>query len=106
MDFWPDRSATLKAGGGMNFINRPLPETPKPTTPSESSRSTTPKSAFDNIQRPPSVTLERIKSKSNATLERMQVLQQRYRQHKEQLERERCGSSADQVILNEFGNIL
>lgn len=90
---WKERFGSLPRG--LNLLNRPLPDTPK--TPSESSRSTTPKSVFDNIQRPPSVALEKIKSKANATLDRMQLLQQRYRQQKEQMERERSGSVTDQV---------
>ncbi|XP_065358390.1 E3 ubiquitin-protein ligase lubel isoform X5 [Calliphora vicina] len=89
---WKERFGSLPRG--LNLLNRPLPETPK--TPSESSRSTTPKSVFDNIQRPPSVALEKIKSKANATLDRMQLLQQRYRQQKEQMERDRSGSVTDQ----------
>ncbi|XP_068140616.1 E3 ubiquitin-protein ligase lubel isoform X2 [Drosophila tropicalis] len=66
--------------------NRPLPDPPR-TPMSEgggSSRSETPKSVFDTIQRPPSVQLEKIKSKANATLDRMAILQQRYRQQKAQ----------------------
>lgn len=98
-DPWHERMGSLKRG--LSIINRPLPETPKsqPSSPIEdqSSRSETPKSAFDNIQRPPSVALEKIKSKANATLDRMQLLQQRYRQQKEQMERERSGSTNDQV---------
>ncbi|KAL7738764.1 hypothetical protein ACLKA6_001167 [Drosophila palustris] len=68
--------------------NRPLPEPPRPA-PSEgggSSRSGTPKSVFDTIQRPPSVQLEKIKTKASATLDRMAQLQQRYRQQKAQHE--------------------
>ncbi|XP_013099098.2 E3 ubiquitin-protein ligase lubel isoform X1 [Stomoxys calcitrans] len=96
---WHDRVGSLKRGLSMSILNRPLPETPKtPTTPSESSRCTTPKSAFDNIQRPPSVVLEKIKNKASATLDRMQLLQQRYRQQKEQMERERSGSINDQNL--------
>ncbi|ALC38437.1 CG11321 [Drosophila busckii] len=75
----PPTAATM-----MN--NRPLPEPPRPA-PSEaggSSRSATPKSVFDAIQRPPSVQLEKIKSKASATLDRMAQLQQRYRQQKAQ----------------------
>lgn len=96
---WKERFGSLPRG--LNLLNRPLPDTPKTPT-SESSRSTTPKSVFDNIQRPPSITLEKIKSKANATLDRMQLLQQRYRQQKEQLERERSGSVTDQVKLFNF----
>ncbi|KAM8715494.1 hypothetical protein ACLKA7_002532 [Drosophila subpalustris] len=68
--------------------NRPLPDPPRPA-PSEgggSSRSGTPKSVFDTIQRPPSVQLEKIKTKASATLDRMAQLQQRYRQQKAQHE--------------------
>ncbi|XP_073822708.1 linear Ubiquitin E3 ligase isoform X6 [Musca autumnalis] len=92
---WHERVGSLKRG--LSILNRPLPETPKtPTTPSESSRCTTPKSVFDNIQRPPSVVLEKIKNKANATLDRMQMLQQRYRQQKEQMERDRSGYGSEQ----------
>ncbi|XP_049317234.1 E3 ubiquitin-protein ligase lubel isoform X1 [Bactrocera dorsalis] len=80
---WQDRVNSLKSG--LNLMNRPLPDTPKtPTSEHTSSRSVTPKSVFDSIQRPPSVTLEKIKSKASATLDRMTLLQQRYRQHKEE----------------------
>ncbi|XP_052837600.1 E3 ubiquitin-protein ligase lubel isoform X5 [Drosophila gunungcola] len=61
--------------------NRPLPDPPR-SEGGGSSRSGTPKSVFDTIQRPPSVQLEKIKSKANATLDRMAILQQRYRQQK------------------------
>ncbi|XP_016977834.1 E3 ubiquitin-protein ligase lubel isoform X3 [Drosophila rhopaloa] len=61
--------------------NRPLPEPPR-SEGGGSSRSGTPKSVFDTIQRPPSVQLEKIKTKASATLDRMAILQQRYRQQK------------------------
>jgi len=61
--------------------NRPLPEPPR-SEGGGSSRSGTPRSVFDTIQRPPSVQLEKIKTKANATLDRMAILQQRYRQQK------------------------
>jgi len=61
--------------------NRPLPDPPR-SEGGGSSRSGTPKSVFDTIQRPPSVQLEKIKSKASATLDRMAILQQRYRQQK------------------------
>lgn len=38
---------------------------------------------FDAIRKPPSVAMEKIQSSTAATLDRMAVLQQRYRQHKE-----------------------
>lgn len=38
---------------------------------------------FDAIKKPPSVAMEKIQSSTAATLDRMAVLQQRYRQHKE-----------------------
>lgn len=97
---WQDRVSSLKSG--LNLMNRPLPDTPKtPTSEATSSRSVTPKSVFDSIQRPPSVTLEKIKSKASATLDRMALLQQRYRQHKEDSQKgntDRSGSVTDQVI--------
>lgn len=38
---------------------------------------------FDSIKKPPSVTMEKIQSTTAAALDRMAILQQRYRQHKE-----------------------
>nr|XP_036226343.1 E3 ubiquitin-protein ligase lubel isoform X4 [Bactrocera oleae] len=95
---WQDRVSSLK--NGLNLMNRPLPETPKtPNSEHTSSRSVTPKSVFDSIQRPPSVTLEKIKSKASATLDRMTLLQQRYRQHKEEsLKGNTDGSVTDQNL--------
>ncbi|XP_015020574.2 E3 ubiquitin-protein ligase lubel isoform X7 [Drosophila mojavensis] len=90
------------AGPQMN--NRPLPEPPRPA-PSEgggSSRSGTPKSVFDSISRPPSVQLEKIKSKANATLDRMAQLQQRYRQQKAQHE---AGNPDQQLNFEHWSNI-
>lgn len=60
----------------------------RPTTPgtlSSSSRPTTPGSQnpFDAIQKPNSLAMERIKHQTSATLDRMSILQQRYRQHQE-----------------------
>lgn len=76
-----------------SFQTRPLPETPKTDVETEltrsdgqPSRSNTPGSAFDNIQRPTSVTLERIKYKTNANFDRMRQLQQRYREQREQMQ--------------------
>ncbi|XP_067620964.1 E3 ubiquitin-protein ligase lubel isoform X2 [Eurosta solidaginis] len=98
---WQDRVNSLKSGLSLNITNRPLPETPKtPTSEATSSRSVTPRSVFDSIQRPPSVTLEKIKSKASATLDKMALLQQRYRQHKEESQRgntDRSGSITDQM---------
>ncbi|XP_036226342.2 E3 ubiquitin-protein ligase lubel isoform X3 [Bactrocera oleae] len=95
---WQDRVSSLK--NGLNLMNRPLPDTPKtPNSEHTSSRSVTPKSVFDSIQRPPSVTLEKIKSKASATLDRMTLLQQRYRQHKEEsLKGNTDGSVTDQNL--------
>jgi hypothetical protein len=38
---------------------------------------------FDAIKKPPSLVMEKIKNSTAATLDRMSVLQARYRQHKE-----------------------
>lgn len=38
---------------------------------------------FDAIKKPPSLVMERIKNSTAATLDRMAILQARYRQHKE-----------------------
>ncbi|XP_020716948.1 uncharacterized protein LOC101461890 isoform X6 [Ceratitis capitata] len=105
---WQDRVSSLKSG--LNLMNRPLPDTPKtPTSEATSSRSVTPKSVFDSIQRPPSVTLEKIKSKASATLDRMALLQQRYRQHKEDSQKgntDRSGSVTDQNLsFDQWSNI-
>ncbi|XP_030381211.1 microtubule-associated protein futsch isoform X2 [Scaptodrosophila lebanonensis] len=100
----PTPSQKSSSWRGLMMNSRPLPDPPKPT-PSEgggSSRSGTPKSVFDNIQRPPSVQLEKIKSKASATLDRMAILQQRYRQHKAQQELggSRSDVASDQLLPN------
>ncbi|XP_064553664.1 E3 ubiquitin-protein ligase lubel isoform X2 [Drosophila montana] len=77
-------SGVWRGTGAPQMNNRPLPEPPR-SAPSEgggSSRSGTPKSVFDTISRPPSVQLEKIKTKANATLDRMAQLQMRYRQQR------------------------
>lgn len=38
---------------------------------------------FDAIRKPPSVAMEKIQNSTAATLDRMTMLQQRYRQHRE-----------------------
>lgn len=40
-------------------------------------------SVFDSIKRPPSIAMEKIKATTAAALDRMSLLQQRYRQHQE-----------------------
>lgn len=88
---------------GFSMSQRPLPDTPKtPNSPSEpDSRSTTPRSSvFDNIQRAPSVTLEKIKSKASATLDRMAQLQAKYRQQKAEQERSRNGSISNEQVIH------
>lgn len=84
-----------------NHTNRPLPDTPanqEPFRQTASPRSTTPNSmrstAFDSIQRPPSIALEKIKSKAHATLDRMALLQQRYRQHQENMRNGKVGDDS------------
>ncbi|EDX04010.1 GD22542 [Drosophila simulans] len=79
--------------------NRPLPEPPR-SEGGGSSRSGTPKSVFDTIQRPPSVQLEKIKSKASATLDRMAILQQRYRQQKA---RQDLSANSEQHLSNGAG---
>ncbi|XP_039502226.1 E3 ubiquitin-protein ligase lubel isoform X2 [Drosophila santomea] len=84
----------------MNQMNnRPLPEPPR-SEGGGSSRSGTPKSVFDTIQRPPSVQLEKIKSKASATLDRMAILQQRYRQQKA---RQDLSANSEQHLSNGAG---
>ncbi|XP_037958350.1 E3 ubiquitin-protein ligase lubel isoform X5 [Teleopsis dalmanni] len=103
---WHEKVGSLKRG--LSLINRPLPDTPKASTPGDepSSRSTTPKSVFDNIQRPPSVTLEKIKNKASATLDRMTLLQQRYRQQKEERERNPGSLGTEQNLsFDQWSNI-
>ncbi|KAH8297890.1 hypothetical protein KR018_000389 [Drosophila ironensis] len=87
------------AAAGHQMNNRPLPEPPR-SEGGGSSRSGTPKSAFDAIQRPPSVQLEKIKSKASATLDRMAILQQRYRQQKA---RQELSAGSEQHLLNGAG---
>ncbi|XP_023166274.2 uncharacterized protein LOC111596335 isoform X2 [Drosophila hydei] len=106
----PSPTPSHKSAGGWRgpavapqMNNRPLPEPPRPA-PSEgggSSRSGTPKSVFDTISRPPSVQLEKIKSKANATLDRMALLQQRYRQQKAQHE----PGNPEQLNFEHWSNI-
>ncbi|XP_032573606.1 uncharacterized protein LOC6611441 isoform X2 [Drosophila sechellia] len=79
--------------------NRPLPDPPR-SEGGGSSRSGTPKSVFDTIQRPPSVQLEKIKSKASATLDRMAILQQRYRQQKA---RQDLSANSEQHLSNGAG---
>ncbi|KAH8251375.1 hypothetical protein KR032_010234 [Drosophila birchii] len=77
----PPGPVNSASSSSAQMNNRPLPEPPR-SEGGGSSRSGTPKSVFDTIQRPPSVQLEKIKSKASATLDRMAILQQRYRQQK------------------------
>lgn len=51
-------------------------------TGASTSRPTTP-SPFDAVPKPQSLTMERIKNQTSATLDRMAQLQERYRQHQE-----------------------
>ncbi|XP_043643766.1 LOW QUALITY PROTEIN: E3 ubiquitin-protein ligase lubel [Drosophila teissieri] len=88
------------ANSAVNQMNnRPLPEPPR-SEGGGSSRSGTPKSVFDTIQRPPSVQLEKIKSKASATLDRMAILQQRYRQQKA---RQDLSANSEQHLSNGAG---
>lgn len=80
---------------GLPLSNRPPS---RPTTPSGHN-------PFDVIQRAPSITMEKIKNQTSATLDRMSILQQRYRQHQEirrnsELDPSRRLSSASQMDLD------
>lgn len=86
-------------------ISRPL------SRQTQSSSST---SIFDAIRKPPSVAMEKIKSQTSATLDRMTNLQNRYRQHQETMrsdsDRSRRTSTASNfdVMVNRnkpFNNI-
>ncbi|KAH8294561.1 hypothetical protein KR044_004107 [Drosophila immigrans] len=96
-------SSTNQANGSsvLTMSNRPLPDLPREVpVPSEgrcASRSGTPKSVFDSIQRPPSVQLEKIKTKASATLDRMAQLQKRYHQQKAQSQLELDNSSRSAI---------
>nr|XP_016942582.1 E3 ubiquitin-protein ligase lubel isoform X5 [Drosophila suzukii] len=90
-------STTSSTSSQMN--NRPLPEPPR-SEGGGSSRSGTPRSVFDTIQRPPSVQLEKIKTKASATLDRMAILQQRYRQQKA---RQDLSANSEQHLSNGAG---
>ncbi|XP_055908754.1 E3 ubiquitin-protein ligase lubel isoform X5 [Eupeodes corollae] len=104
---WQDRLGSLRRG--LNLGNRPLPETPRTPSDGVSSRSTTPnsKSVFDQIQKPPSITLEKIKTKASATLDRMALLQQRYRQHKQSKPNEKIanGQREQNLPSDQWSNI-
>ncbi|KAH8375097.1 hypothetical protein KR093_008252, partial [Drosophila rubida] len=101
---WRLTSTKPASTNGENWSmmnNRPLPDPPQPLpVPSEagcSSRSGTPKSVFDTIQRPPSVQLEKIKTKASATLDRMAQLQKRYHQQKAQSQLDLDNSSRSAI---------
>lgn len=93
----PSLSLRERMGSLKRIISpgqRPLPDTPTTTAKPAGlpvsrppSRPTTPTSGnhnpFDAIQKPPSITMEKIKNHTSATLDRMSILQQRYRQHQE-----------------------
>ncbi len=70
---------------------------------STNSRPATPntQNPFDAVPKPNSVTMERIKSQTSATLDRMALLQERYRQHQEIMksggESSRRSSNASQI---------
>ncbi|XP_059617781.1 E3 ubiquitin-protein ligase lubel-like [Phlebotomus argentipes] len=63
--------------------NRPLPSTPNSSRPQTPTSVTSSGSAFDSIKKQPSVEMGKIQSHKSATLDRMTLLQQRYRQHQE-----------------------
>ncbi|XP_062125206.1 E3 ubiquitin-protein ligase lubel isoform X3 [Drosophila sulfurigaster albostrigata] len=95
---WRSTSSKTTFVNGSNGMNkRPLPDPPGfVNAPSEVgclSRSETPQSVFDTIQRPPSVQLEKIKTKASATLDRMAQLQKRYHQQKTQSQHDIDSSS-------------
>lgn len=59
------------------ILGQPTSRPPsRPTTPNN-------QNPFDSVPKPHSLTMERIKSQTTATLDRMAQLQQRYRQHQE-----------------------
>ncbi|CRK97753.1 CLUMA_CG011133, isoform A [Clunio marinus] len=65
----------------LNRVTRTMPDVPLPGSRRMQNR---PKNnIFDAIKKPPSVAMEKIQSTTAATLDRMAILQQRYRQHKE-----------------------
>lgn len=69
-----NRSTTTNGSG--------TPPPPVPSRPPTGARPVTPLGGnpFDAIQKPPSITMEKIKQQQSATLDRMSMLQQRYRQ--------------------------
>ncbi|KAG5679700.1 hypothetical protein PVAND_009250 [Polypedilum vanderplanki] len=77
--------------GTIDPRTRPLPDIPLPgsqkhqtaTMRSASSSDESKRNVFDSIKKPPSVAMEKIKNSTAATLDRMAILQARYRQHKE-----------------------
>lgn len=63
----------------LYFVASGQKKSPSKQQPQQEIRS----SPFDSIKRPPSVTMEKIKATTAAALDRMSLLQQRYRQHQE-----------------------
>ncbi|KAG4079394.1 hypothetical protein HA402_008086 [Bradysia odoriphaga] len=81
----PSLSLRERMGSLKRMINpggRPLPDTPNAPLTKTGSRPTTP-NPFDSVPKPQSLTMERIKNQTSATLDRMAQLQERYRQHQE-----------------------
>lgn len=79
-----------------------LPPSPRPITP------TNQQNPFDVIQKAPSITMEKIKTQTSATLDRMSILQQRYRQHQEIMkadgDQNRRASTVSQADDNSVSN--
>ncbi|CAO1405758.1 unnamed protein product [Diamesa serratosioi] len=81
----------LPPKGAANLVPAPVPPPRRNKNrsclssplPGRKDQVRTKSNVFDSIKKPPSVTMEKIQSTTAAALDRMAILQQRYRQHKE-----------------------
>lgn len=94
-----NRQPTTNNGSSMQQSQQLPP--PVPTRPPIAMRPTTPLGGnpFDAIQKPPSITMEKIKQQQSATLDRMSMLQQRYRQSQLDLRAATGGGTAASIGL-------
>jgi hypothetical protein len=73
---------------------------------SASSSDESKRNVFDAIKKPPSVAMEKIKNSTAATLDRMAILQQRYRQHKETMTSDSSDKSRRTSTASTFDSVV
>uniref|UniRef100_A0A336LKL8 CSON011442 protein n=1 Tax=Culicoides sonorensis TaxID=179676 RepID=A0A336LKL8_CULSO len=103
-----EKTTSLQRGSMQQHLNRPLPDVPHAKSqsqlivqPVEPLKRT---SVFDSIKKPPSVTMEKIKSNTAAALDRMVLLQKRYRQHQETMKNEVNAKTRRTSTTNSFAD--